>query len=122
MTEKEFYRVLSGLKYEAKIRACNRIRLTSEIYVGSKSKTLDLCPVTAVAMFETGAFFETYKYRVAAKRLGLEEAFSEEIAAGADNRVFAAEHWPITELEQRFIERSKKRRVEIIEALGMESE
>ena len=75
MTEKEFYEALSNLKYVPLFGACNRIRFTS----GKKNALLDLCPITAVLMSETGEFLHSHKYLQAANKLGLEEEFAEEV-------------------------------------------
>lgn len=119
MTEKEFYEALRSLKYRSGVGAGGRIRLTSF----SKDALFDLCPITAVTMHETGQFFYSHDYAMAAKKLGLEKEFSEGIVDGADNRVFSPDHWSFHRTNEReLLERSKKRRGEIIEALGMESE
>ena len=115
MTEKEFYEALSNLKYVPLFGACNRIRFTS----GKKNALLDLCPITAVLMSETGEFLHSHKYLQAANKLGLEEEFAEEVASGADNRGITARHWPLTKNGIEFCTKSNKRRGEIIEALGM---
>jgi len=115
MTENEFYEALRGLNYKPSIGpATGIIRLRKE--------HLDLCPITAVAMVRTGQFFETYCYRLAAKNLKLGRDFAEEVAAGSDNRIGHEDHGLATETEIKFWEGSKKARVEIIEALGMEEE